>query len=60
MWLISCIAVDVAQPGAVALIQPVAWELPCATDEALKNKKIKKLKKKLSQYMYQYVLRKKF
>ena len=41
MQLISCTAMIVAQPGAVALIQPIAWELTCATDEDLK-KKIKK------------------
>jgi len=25
------------RPAAVALIQPLAWELPCATDQALKK-----------------------
>ena len=33
------------RPTAIALIQPLAWEPPYATDAALKAKKIKKLKK---------------
>ena len=34
------------RPVATALIQPLAWELPYATDMALKSKKRKKKKKK--------------
>ena len=30
------------RPAAAALIQPLAWELPCATDAALKKDKKKK------------------
>ena len=30
------------RPGAVALIYPLAWELPCAASVALKRKKEKK------------------
>ena len=36
------------RPAAVALIPPVAWELPYAADVALKSKKKKKKKKKNS------------
>ena len=36
--------VAVAQPAAAALIQPLAWEPPCATGAALKKKKTKKIK----------------
>ena len=32
--------------AAVTLIQPLAWELPCAVSVALKSKKKKKKKKK--------------
>ena len=34
------------RPGATALIQPLAWELPNAADAALKKKKKKKKKKR--------------
>ena len=34
------------RPAAVALIRPLAWELPYATGTALKSKKKKKKKKK--------------
>ena len=34
------------RPAATALIQPLAWELPYATDAALTKKKKKKKKKK--------------
>ena len=37
-WLGSGVAVAVAWPAAIAPIQPLAWELPYATDAALKNK----------------------
>ena len=30
------------RPAAVSLIQPLAWELPCAVSVALKSKKKKK------------------
>ena len=33
------------RPATVALIQPLAWELPCATGAALKKKKKKKKKR---------------
>ena len=33
-------------PAAVALIGPLAWEPPCATSAALKNKKKQKQKQK--------------
>ena len=33
------------KPVAVDRIRPLAWELPCATDAALKRKKGKKKKK---------------
>ena len=34
-----------ARPSAVALIQPLAWELPYASGEVLKSKQAKKKKK---------------
>ena len=34
------------RPAAVAPIEPLAWELPCATSAALKKKKKKKRKRK--------------
>ena len=43
----SGIAVDVALAGtAAALIRPLAWELLCATDAALKKTNKKKTNKK--------------
>ena len=39
MQLGSCIAVTVAQASAAATIQCLAWELPYATDTALKTNK---------------------
>ena len=41
MWLRSGVAVAVAQVGAATPLQPLAWELPYATDAALKKKKLK-------------------
>ena len=38
--------------AAVTLIQPLAWELPCAVSVALKSKKKKKKKKKNLCYIY--------
>ena len=38
LWLGSSVAVAVVQTKAVALIQPLAWELSYATDVALKRK----------------------
>ena len=43
MWLwlwLSC------RPAAIALIQPLAWEPPCAKSEALKKDKKQKTKEK--------------
>ena len=40
LWLLC-------RPAAVALIQPLGWELPSAAGAALKSKKKKKKKKKL-------------
>ena len=34
------------RPGAVSLIQPLAWELPYAADLALKSKEKKRKEKK--------------
>ena len=36
------------RPAAVALIQPLAWELPYAADAALKNSQKKKKKKRMT------------
>ena len=48
-WLESCIAVVVVCTGrAVALIQPLAWELTYVTGMALKSKKKKKKKISMS------------
>ena len=41
MWLGSSTVVAVAKPAAVALIGPLAWELPHAADVALKKKRKK-------------------
>ena len=41
MWLGSSTVVAVAKPAAVALIGPLAWELPHAADVALKKKERK-------------------
>ena len=42
-WLVSGIAVAVCRPATIALIQPLAWELPYASSAALKtNKQTKK------------------
>ena len=38
------------RPAAAALIQPLAWELPCATDAALKKDKKKKKKNEVSSF----------
>jgi len=46
MWLRSGVAVTVAWASAVALIQPLAWELLCATDSHKKKKKKNTLKRK--------------
>ena len=43
-WLGSHLAVAVARPAAVVLIQPLAWKLPYATSAALKSKKYNKIK----------------
>ena len=41
-WVkVSCVAGSVAQVIAVVHIQSLAWELPCATDVAIKLKKKK-------------------
>ena len=40
----SHVAMAVAQAGTEALIWTLAWELPCATDVALKEKKFLKIK----------------
>ena len=46
MWLRSGVAVAVVyRPAAVTLIQPLAQELSCAVDVALKSKKKKERKK---------------
>ena len=37
------------RPSAVALIQPLAWEIPYAASAALKKKKEKRKKKKETQ-----------
>ena len=37
--------------AAAALIQPLTWELPCATGAALKRQKKKKLKKNFWGYV---------
>ena len=42
MWLRSSIAVAVCRPAAIALIRPLAWEIPYAVGVALKSKKKKK------------------
>ena len=39
MWLRSRVAMAVVRPAAVALIQPLAWELPYDAGVALKKKK---------------------
>ena len=41
MWFGSCIAVAVVKASAVALIGPLAWELPYAAGEDIKRKKKK-------------------
>ena len=46
MWLRSGVAMTVAWASAVALIQPLARELPCATDSRKKKKKKNTLKRK--------------
>ena len=47
MWPRSCVAVAVWQrPAAAALIQPLVWELPYATDAAIKRKRKRKRKKR--------------
>ena len=38
MWLGSGVAVTGSGQAAAALIQPLAWELPFATGEALKKR----------------------
>ena len=48
IWFRSHVAVDEA--GAVALICPLAWEPPYATNVALKSKKKKKERKKESAF----------
>ena len=46
MWLGSSVAVALVQgsPAAVALIRPLAWELPYAMSAALKSKQQNKTK----------------
>ena len=46
MWLRSGIALLWRRMAAVAPIQPLGWELPCAAGEALKRQKKKKKRKK--------------
>ena len=46
MWLGSGILWLWHRPAAVALIRPLAWELPYAVGAALKKKKKKKRKEK--------------
>ena len=62
MWLGSGLAVLWCMPAAVALIWPLAWELPYAAGTALKKKKVyvfflflnwKKKKKKKNQVLKQ-------
>ena len=38
------------RPAAAAPIRPLAWELPCAAGEALKESKKKKKKKALNDF----------
>ena len=40
------------RPAAIALIQPLAWELPCSTFAALKRKKKKKRKEIAKGHQY--------
>ena len=44
--------------AAVAPIQPLAWELPYATDAALKRQKTNKQTKFRSEYVERYIDRK--
>ena len=39
------------RPAAVALIQPLAWELPCVEGAALKRQKKKRQKKKKKKFL---------
>ena len=41
MQLRSGVAMAACRPAAVALIQPLAWEPPCALGAALKTKQTK-------------------
>ena len=40
------------RPAAIAPIQPLAWELPCAAGAALKSKKLKLKKKKVHRWHF--------
>ena len=46
------------RPAATALIRPLAWELPYATDAALKRQKTNKQTKFRSEYVEKYIDRK--
>ena len=52
MWLGSGMAVVVAKSSAAAPVRPVAWELPCAADVAIKskNKQTKKHKTVITEH----------
>lgn len=52
MQLRSGIAVTLEQASAAALIQPLAWELPYATDAALKRKKRKEMQREKERLAY--------
>ena len=55
-WLGSRVAVVVVRPAAVALIRPLAWELPYAMGAALKRQEIKKLKKQNKTFVTWFVV----
>ena len=52
MWLRSHIAVAVARPATAAPTQPLAWELPYATGEALKKQNKKQTNKNTERDVY--------
>ena len=65
LWCRSQISTDPAllwlrcRPAAVTLIRPLAWELPCASSAALKNKQKKRTKKILMNNCHQnFIFRK--
>ena len=51
MWLRSCVVWLWCRPAAVALIQRLAWEPPCAMGAALKRKEEKKMAALLTQFL---------